>query len=349
MRRNALLVAPLAFVLALGGSTACSKDEPAKPKTPALAPEPIASDVVYNSFFDDKSGKAPPSVVMVDSGAGADPGSALVATSKAKVLDPGAEPRARLAYNFAINKPRSVTNTLKLDIVADTEGGGQQPPMKYSFTATPKTRNAATSSTHFEMKISSLELVIPPGVTPPPEITAQKAAMEKAFVGLSATFDANGQGDIEEIKFQDEKAPPQVAQLLELLAAAFDIMLVPLPTDPVGIGARWQTTLSKPGKGTSTATVTLLSKTDTGASVKVENTVNAPASPVADPQVPPGTTIETKGSGSYTVDLRFDGVSSKAVGSQSVDRIIKVPASAQAPTGQTQKITVKMEQDLTSK
>lgn len=347
-RRAVLLIAPLAFPLLFSGITACSKDEPAKPKAAALPPEPIASDVVYNSFFEDKSGKAPPSVVMVDSGA-SDPGAGLVGTSKAKVLDPGAEPRARLSYNFAINKSRSVTNTLKLDIVADTEGGGQQPPMKYSFTATPKTRNAATSSTHFEMKISSLELIIPPGVTPPPEITAQKAAMEKAFVGLSATFDANGQGDIEEIKFQDEKAPPQVAQLLELLAAAFDIMLVPLPVDPVGIGAKWQTTLSKPGKGTSTATVTLLTKTENGASVKVENTVNAPASPVADPQVPPGTTIETKGSGSYTVDIRFDGVSSKAVGSQSVDRIIKVPASAQAPTGQTQKITVKMEQDLTSK
>lgn len=346
----AFRIAPLALCASFAMSlAACDKDEPAKPKTPPAAPEPISSDVVYNSFFDDKT-KTPSSVVIADSGAGATPGTdPLGTTAKAKVLDAGAEPRARLSYSFALGKARTVTNTLKLDVQADAEGSGQQPPMKYTFTATPKTHNAGTNSTHFEMKINSLELIIPPGAQVPPQMAAQKSAMEKAFVGLTATFDANNQGDIEEIKFQDDKAPPQVAQLLELLAAAFDIMLVPLPAEPVGIGAKWQTVLTKPGKGSSSATVTLISKSETGASLKVENTVSAPPTAVPDPQLPPGTTVETKGSGSYTVDIRLDGVSSKAVGSQSVDRIIKVPASPQAPTGQSQKITVKMEQDLSSK
>ncbi len=345
MRHRAAAVHLLALLVF---ASACGKDEPAKPKTPPAAPEPIASDVVYNSFFDDGTKK--PSVVVVDSGA-ADPGTPnpLGGASKAKVLDPGAEPRTRLSYAFALGKTRTVTNTIKLEVAADSPGGGQQPPIKYVFTATPKTRNNATSSTHFEIKVSSLELIVPAGANVPPEIAAQKKAMESAVAGLTGSFDATSQGDIEEIKFADDKVPPQAAELLQLVAAAFDILLIPLPADPVGIGAKWQTVLTKQGKGTSTATVSLISKGDGVATVKIENTVNTPPTAINDPRIPPGTTMEIKGSGSYTVDLRLDGVSSRATGTQSVDRIIKVPANAQSPTPQTETDTQKIGQDLTSK
>ncbi len=326
---------------------ACGKDEPAKPKTPPAQPEPISSDVVYNSFFDDPSQK-PPSVVMVDSGAGAAT-TPLGAAGKAKVLDAGAEPRARLSYAFAMGKARTVTNTITLSVAADQPGGGQQPPIKYVFTVTPKTRNATTGSTHFELKVSSLELLIPAGANIPPEMANQKKAMEAAVVGLTGSFDASSQGDIDEIKFADEKVPQQAAELLQVVAASFDIMLVPLPSDPVGVGAKWQSVLTKQGKGSSTATISLISKNETGASVKIESSVATPPTAVNDPRIPAGTTVEIKGSGSYTVDIKFDGVASRATGSQSVDRIIKVPAQGQGGQPQTETDTQKISQELTSK
>jgi hypothetical protein len=350
MRSRAVsrLVVSLVCLPLLAAVPACGKDEPAKPKSTPVAPEPISSEVVYNSFFDDPSQKQP-SVVMVDSGAAATDTTPLGPAGKAKVLEPGAEPRARLSYAFAMGKTRTVTNTITLAVAADQPGGGQQPPIKYVFTVTPKTHNAANNSTHFELKVSSLELLIPAGANVPPEIAAQKKAMESSIVGLTGSFDANSQGDIDAIKFADEKIPQQAAELLQVVAASFDIMLVPLPSDPVGIGAKWQSVLTKLGKGSSTATVSLISKNETGATVKIESTVSTPPTAVNDPRIPAGTTVEVKGSGSYTVDLKFDGVAARATGNQTVDRIIKVPAQGQGGQAQTETDTQKIAQDLSSK
>ena len=331
------------FPLLLLSALAC-KDEPAKPRQGPPPPEPIASDIVYNSAFEDKTA-AVGAVVTPDAGAASGPGLGD-APSKAKVVDPGAEPRAKLSYAFALGKPRTVTSTLKISASEDgAPGGGAQPPIKFTFVATPKTRDKVNGMVHFEVKVTAVDVAVGTGAGAPPAAMAQKAEIEKAFVGVEGSFDSSAQGDLDNVKFSDDKVPPQVAEMLELLSAAFEIMVVPLPSDPIGVGAKW-TTVSSAGrgsKGTKTVTMTLTAKTDTGASIKVDSIMAAPPMAISDPQAPPGTTLEVKGSGGYTIDLRFDGVASKAVGAQNVEQIVKVPG------GQSQKRGAKIEQTLDSK
>lgn len=331
------------FPLLLLSAMAC-KDEPAKPRQGPPPPEPIASDIVYNSAFDDKKAGVGP-VVTSDAGPSDLPGLGD-APSKAKVVDAGAEPRTKLSYAFALGKPRTVTSTLKISASEDgAQGGGAQPPIKFTFTATPKTRDKVNGMVHFEIKVTAVDIAVGTGAGAPPDALAQKAALEKAFVGLEGAFDSSAQGDLDNVKFSDDKVPPQVSEMLELLSAAFEIMVVPLPSDPVGVGAKW-TTVSNAGrgsKGTKTVTMTMTAKTDTGATIKIDSVMAAPPMAISDPQAPPGTTLEVKGTGGYTIDLRFDGVAAKANGAQNVEQIVKVPG------GQAQKRGARIEQDLSSK
>lgn len=332
------------FALLLLTAVACN-DEAAKPRQAAPPPEPIASDVVYNSAFEGKTAPVGP-LVLPDAGPSELPG--LGGTpGKAKVVDPGAEPRTKLSYAFAMGKARTVVSTLKLNASGEgMQGAGAQPPIKFTFTVTPKTRNAATGLVHFEVKVVGVDIAVGAGGGAPPEALAQKASLEKAFTGLEGSFDSSAQGDLDNVKFSDDKVPPQVGEMLELLSAAFEIMIVPLPSDPVGVGGKWTTATSagRGAQGSQTATMTLTAKTDTGATIKVDSVMSAPPAAVNDPQAPPGTTVETKGTGGYTIDVRFDGVASKAQGSQNVERFARIPKSP------PQKImAVKIEQDLSSK
>jgi len=331
------------FPLLLLTVMAC-KDEPAKPRQGPPPPEPIASDVVYNSAFDDGKHAVGP-IVTPDAGTSDTPGLGN-APGKAKVVEAGAEPRAKLSYAFALGKSRTVTSTLKLNVTAEgMQGAGAQPPIKFTFSVTPKTRDAVNGMVHFEVKVTGVDIAVGTGAGAPPDALAQKAALEKAFTGLEGSFDSSAQGDLANVKFSDDKVPPQVGEMLELLSAAFEIMIVPLPSEPVGVGGKWTTATSagRGAKGTQNATMTMTAKTEGGATIKVDSTMGSPPAAISDPQAPPGTTVETKGGGAYTIDVRFDGIAAKANGSQTVDRIAKIP------NGPVQKIGVKIEQDLSSK
>lgn len=331
------------FPLLLLTVMAC-KDEPAKPRQGPPPPEPIASDIVYNSAFDDGKHAVGP-IVTPDAGTSDTPGLGN-APGKAKVVEAGAEPRAKLSYAFALGKSRTVTSTLKLKVDAEgMQGAGAQPPIKFTFSVTPKTRDAVNGMVHFEVKVTGVDIAVGTGAGAPPDALAQKAALEKAFTGLEGSFDSSAQGDLANVKFSDDKVPPQVGEMLELLSAAFEIMVIPLPSEPVGVGGKW-TTMSGAGrgsKGTKTVTLTMTAKTETGASIKIDSVMVAPPMAISDPQAPPGTTLEVKGTGGYTIDIRFDGVSAKANGAQNVEQIVKVPG------GQTQKRGAKIEQILDSK
>jgi len=337
MRR--LIVTLLVPVLVL----AACKDAPKPDATPKpTAPEAIPSDIVYNSFFSSPSATANLRV-QFDGGLDAG-GNAAVAegpTGKAVVLDPGAEPKSKLSYAFAMGKTAVVTATVTASVGGGGPTAGDQPPFKFTFNVTPKTR-APDGKTHFDLKIQKVEIVMTGQVDP--QMAQQKGVLEKAFTGLEGGFDATSNGDVENVSLAADKVPRMAQQILPLFAQSLEFLVIPVPSVPVGVGAKWTTTSRDEQIGaTVTTAYTLVSHNGTAAEIKTDLTRAAPKKAFEDPQAPPGSMLEVKGSGSYVIDLRLDGVSSKADGSSTMT--ISLTAPGQPP----QNTTVKQSQALESK
>src|SRR5450631_3923870 len=122
---------PLLFLLGVLSLSACNG---AKPKAQGSGPssaEPIPTDLVFNSFMDDKNGAK--LAIVSDAGSA---GTAAVPSGKpssVKLDNAGADPKAPLVYAFA-PKTRTVNATIKIS------QNGQEQPFKFTFTATPKAK-----------------------------------------------------------------------------------------------------------------------------------------------------------------------------------------------------------------
>ncbi|HSQ62770.1 MAG TPA: DUF6263 family protein [Polyangiaceae bacterium] len=327
---------PFAYALLAVVLAACSKDEAKPQQSPAPSAEPIPSDLVYNSVFDDK-GNAPPQVVVAATDAGTDGGTRVVSGSTAKLLDPGQDPKAPLVYSY-VDKPRTVTATVKM-----SAAGQEQPPFRFTFTARPRPKLGLASDAHVEVRVTKMEMDL--GPNPPPQLAAQKGALEKGFVGVGASFDATSHGDIDNLDFESDKATQGVGELVVVFQPALELLVIPLPDEAVGIGAKWVKTNNKrteDGQGASTTTMTLLARDAQTATIKVEAQSSVQQN-INDPRAPKGASISRSTKGSYTVVVRFDGVAQKVTGSS--DNALTQKAPGQPDQSQTAKIS----QDLESK
>lgn len=240
-----------------------------------------------------------------------------------------------------MGKTSVVTATVTASVGGKGPAAGEQPPFKFTFNTTPKTRTP-DGKTHFELKIQKVEIVVAGNMDP--QMAQQKGVLEKAFVGLEGGFDATASGDVENVSLAADKVPRMAQQILPLFAQSLEFLVIPVPSAPVGVGAKWTTTSHDDQVGaTVTTTYTLVSHAGTAAQVKTDITRFAPKKAFEDPQAPPGSMLEVKGSGSYTIDLHLDGVSTKADGSSNMT--ISLTAPGQPP----QNTTVKQTQSLESK
>ncbi len=330
MRPPARAAGP-AFLLVL--AAACSKDDAKPQQTPAMSAEPIPSDLVYNSVFDDKN--AVPKIVVAATDAGADAAPKVVSGSTAKLLEAGQDPKAPLAYAFA-DKARTVTATIKM-----SAAGQEQPPFRFTFTARPRPKLGVTGDAHVEIKITKMEMDIGPSA--PPQLAAQKGALEKAFVGVGASFDATSHGDIDNLDFGADKASQGLGELILVFQPALELLVIPVPDEPVGVGAKWVKTTGKHTEemqGQSTTTMTLVARDAQTATIKVDAS-NSMTQTINDPRAPKGASISRNAKGSYTAVIRFDGVAQKVDGDSTNTITQKVPG--QPDESQTAKIAQNLE------
>jgi hypothetical protein len=310
---------PYAYTLLLAVAlAACSKDEAKPQQSAAASAEPIPSDIVYNAVFDDK-GNAPPKIVVAAGDGGADAGTRVMSGSTAKLTDPGQDPKSPLVYAF-VDKPRTVTATIKA-----SAGAGNQPPFRFTFTARPRPKLGLVSDAHVEVHVTKMEMDLGPNA--PPQLAAQKGALEKAFTSVGGSFDATSHGDIDNLDFQTDKGAQDVGDLVVVFQPALELLVVPLPNDPVGIGAKWVKTTSKhteDAQGQSTTTLTLVARDAQTATIKVDGTTSVQRT-INDPRAPKGASIAQSSKDSYTVVIRFDGVAQKVDGNSQNTVTQKVP------------------------
>jgi len=182
------------------------------------------------------------------------------------------------------------------------------------------------SGARFEMKVLNVDI---PGV--PAAQKAQAAAQLAGFKGLTAQFDVSKKGELGELDFKaDERLQQMQAAevVLQSLQSAIELVAAPFPSEPIGVGAKWERKIERKQRGMDQSTkhtFTLKEATADSAVVTSEIEVAVPKHALQQRGAPPGTTEEVKGKGAYTYNLRFDRISSKVDGELQINRHVEAP------------------------
>lgn len=326
------LVFGLAIGLALGG---CSKEPPKKVDDAPKKTTPVPSGMVFNDFVPSGGGGGIVGVKTdggmleggmasvegpVEPGEPGEPGAGAPGAgddaTKLKVLEPGAEPRVLRKFTFTAN--RSDKRLITIRQSAGRESGGPAQEAAFAITADFVPKQIKPASTKFELKVLKVELPDAQGA-----MRAQAAAQLAPFTGLTGNFDVTAQGDIGDIDFKaDEKmAGPGAEVIIQTLQQALELLEPPFPTEPVGVGAKWERKVERKERGqenTSTRTYTLKEVTAEGGVVTADIEVAVPKHAVQERGAPPGTTQEVKGKGTTTYTFKFDHIASKTEGDMTI-------------------------------
>ena len=317
-------------------SAACTKEEPKVIKDEPKKTTPVPEDMgTFNDFLP-KSGQAGGLAVKLDGGLeggiaavgsvieGDEPGGDE-ALPGLKVTDPGAEPRAARKYTFAPNRVEKRVLTIAQEQSRGGQpGGGIKLVIALDFTA----KKPQPTGTLFEAKVTKVDL---PGAP----AGAQQAQLTQALGGLSGltgTFVVSPRGEAGELSFgADAKSKmqnPLAEAVVQGMSQAIELLLPPLPTVPIGVGAKWERSQDKQEGGVEQKAKHLFTAkelTSEGGVVDAAIELKVPKRAIQAQGLPPGAMLSIDGKGQYTYDFRFDRLSTHVAGELSIKQHVEVP------------------------
>jgi hypothetical protein len=234
-----------------------------------------------------------------------------VAQPVVTILDPGAEPRTPLRYQFREGATESMV--MDMGIRMSMSVGGQQMPAPgmpeirmLMNLETTELRDDGTARIEYQIRSAGAADSADP---------ATAAALGGALGQLGgasgwALIDARGATLGTGVNLSDN-VDPELAQVMESAEQSMQQISAPLPADPVGIGARWEVSSDVQSQGftvSQTATYTLTAFDGDSAEVDIKMTQTAPPQLVEAPGMPPGTeasleSLESTGTGTMQIEF----------------------------------------------
>ena len=338
---SVLAVFLLASPCVLGG---CDSEKP-KTEVKKAEPTPVPSDMVFNDFIPATGG--PTGMRARDAGsegglgdvqggpgdqdptAGGPPGNGT------KLVEAGADPKAVRKYVFTVGKVEKrviTTNTAVSQSMGGQTAPAQEITMKVSLDLKPTAAKKEGGAT-LELKVTKVEF---PGAPP------QVAPMLAAMIGMTGTVDVTPQGDVGEMQIQATPAMRnELAQtVVQALSQAVQLIVCPLPLEPIGAGAKWDVVGQggQPDQGTKHFVAKELSAD--GATIDTDIEIKIPRRMQ---ETPKGKVfLEVDGKGKYTYAVKWTGTASKVDGNMTINEKIEVPAGGGQPKQQVSQVqTVK--------
>jgi hypothetical protein len=314
---------------------ACDKEKPKPDDSKKPESTPVPSGLVFNDFLPTTGNSTGLGVRdsgleggLADmAGGGGEPAAggagggdeAAGANEKLKVTERGSEPRAARKYTFTPNKVDKRVFTITQS-VTQSAGGQTTPPqettIKISIDLTPKQVKPAGAL--IEAKVTKVEI---PGAPP------QAAQMLASLNGLTGTFEVSSHGDVGEMQFAGSPAMKnQMAQsVLQAISQSVQLLLTPLPTEPIGAGAKWEQTAAPTPEQPERRTMrfTLKEVTNEGGVVDSEIEVKVPRTAAQNPRGGGMMTVEVDGKGKFTQQVRFSQSSPRSEGELTVSQKIE--------------------------
>ena len=283
-RIRALAVA-LAIAACTGGGSAPRSDEVAgsargssAPSAPS-APEPAAPPTM----------RAP---VTLQTGSNVinfeEPKVDLPKQESFKLLDAGKGARAPLRYALAVGTTRFFTQTKMSSRHLDRGTFTTPPPPSvvrdgFAVTVDDGARSLALLPLPGEVRSAS------------PEAEAYLAPWRTLLENRRITVAFDDRGGFSAIRFNDDPTNARSARAKDELVQRLLSLIVPVPVEPVGVGASWRVvTILRQGPvyAKQTATYTLTSRTAAVWEVHAQLQRVAEEQRISDPSLPPGTTAD---------------------------------------------------------
>ncbi len=177
-------------------------------------------------------------------------GAKPAAAAQVELLSPGAEPRAELRLSFTQSDERVVDMTMRIDMTAESGGKvvpmPQVPGMRLSM-KTVVARVADDGAAHVEFSI------------PEAKALREAGAGRRAVQGVQQGLDTlKGSGGVMVVSPRGEVRSIEArgaGELMETMTGSLSKMAIPLPAEPVGVGARWRVTATESAQGIGVRTV----------------------------------------------------------------------------------------------
>lgn len=227
------------------------------------------------------------------------------------LVDPGAEPRQLLRYDFANMQPTTLAMDTSMSMSMSMAFG--------SVTQTLPTIRAVTSirsitptgsGALIETRLDRFELIPRPGTDPMMEQVLQQTLA--GFAGAVGTVEMDAAGRVLSATFDTSGLDPMVAQQVESITQSLQQAAVPLPDVPVGAGARWEAAVDMVAGGMSVSQRTqfrLDEVTPTGAQLSVSVSQTAATQTFSDPATGMAMTLESmSATGTGTSSLQLSSV-----------------------------------------
>jgi len=205
----------------------------------------------------------------------------------AELVEPGAGNRAPLVYAFASATSETTMETKLAS--RHLEGGAWSPKLELP----PIHDGFATTVDGAHIVLRGLPGTIVGAATP--EAEQYLASWRALLQGRRASVVVDARGQLGKIVFADDPTNRRSEASREELAQRLLVTIVPVPAEPVGIGASWKviTVLRQgPASVKQTATYTLTARTPERWTIGVKLQRLGQEQVVVDPSLPKGSTVE---------------------------------------------------------
>lgn len=243
---------------------------------------------------------------------------------------PGAEPRRVLRYTFTKGHQDQMAMAMTMGMAMDVQGMTMpQMDLPAAHMTATTTTNDVTPGGDTSVTVVIHGMTWDAGGDPTVASLLQSATGD--VKDMTYTVPITSRGVMGKTNLDLSKiANPQAAQVLGSMSSSLQSISMPLPEEPVGVGAKWEVrqAMSTGMKMYQRVQAELTSLTDHDCTLKVTSTQTAPPQPLSNPALPAGVQAsldKLDGTGSGTMTIRFNSIvptsemSSRTATTMSVD------------------------------
>jgi hypothetical protein len=150
---------------------------------------------------------------------------------------------------------------------------------------------------------------------------------------LSSTSTISARGFVSNPKMDLSRLTnPQLAQMVGSMSASMNSMAMPMPEEPVGVGAKWTVRQALPSSGLTVfqeVQVELTAADEHSATLSIKLAQTAPPQAVQNPSLPAGVQARLEqftGSGTATTKVQFDSLVPTSDGTSKTNTTMSVDA-----------------------
>ena len=265
------------------------------------------------------------------------------------VAETGGEPRQALRYDLAAVTAQ--TTQMDMDMSLTMGMGGQSfdqsmPTIRTGVSIVdPSVNGDGNLRIGFRMDGMSM---VDNGTEVDPMMRAQLDAAFSQMNGFGGTMVIDDRGNLVNSEFDLESVAPALRQQLESTMQTMQQSVIPLPEQPVGVGARWSADMSVAMNGMSLSQTASYELTEMGEGyVVIVSTITQSAAQqtISLPDMP-GASVELMsytGSGTGVMNVRFDRAMPDGTFSLTSDTSMRTGADMGMPMDMTMRMALEVE------